>query len=134
MHQAHGHQTHEPGERGSFEQAGPDYGLSHHVVPVRTYLMIFAALLVLTVVTVAVAFQHLGDPWNDVVAMAIAVTKATLVVMFFMHVKWSSPMVKLSVITAAIFLVLLLGITWSDYWARSAPAVKVLGTDYVVRQ
>ena len=118
----------------SFEQAGPDYGLSHHVVPVRTYLLVFSGLLVLTAITVAVAFQHLGDPWNDVVAMAIAITKATLVVLFFMHVKWSSPMVKLSVASAVIFLALLLGITWSDYWARTAPAVKVQETDYQIRQ
>jgi cytochrome c oxidase subunit IV len=118
----------------SFEEAGPDYGLSHHVVTVKTYLLVFSALLVLTAITVAVAFQHLGDPWNDVVALAIAVTKATLVVLFFMHVKWSSPMVKLSVVTAVVFLVLLLGITWSDYWARKAPAVKVQETDYTVRQ
>jgi cytochrome c oxidase subunit IV len=119
---------------GSFEQAGPDYGLSHYVVPVKTYLLIFGALLVLTVVTVAVAFQHLGDPWNDIIALAIACTKATLVVLFFMHVKWSSPMVKLSVASALIFLALLLGITWSDYWARTAPAVKVQETDYQIRQ
>lgn len=124
----HGH-----GEQ-SFEQAGPDYGIAHYVVPIKTYLLVFGALLVLTAVTVAVAFQHLGDPWNDVVALAIAVTKASLVVLFFMHVKWSSPMVKLCVVSAAIFLVLLFGITWSDYWARKAPAVRVQETDYVVRQ
>src|SRR5688500_4198431 len=117
-----------------FEQAGPDYPLAHHVVPPRAYLAIFAALLVLTALTVWVAFQHLGDPWNDIVALAIAITKATLVVLFFMHVKWSSPMVKLSVISAVVFLALLLGITWSDYWARSAPGVKVQETDYRVRQ
>lgn len=117
----------------SFEQAGPDYGIAHHVVPIKTYLAIFAALLVLTTLTVWVAFQHLGDPWNDIVAMAIATTKATLVVLFFMHVKWSSPMVKLSVISAVVFLALLLGITWTDYWARKAPAVKVQETDYRVR-
>jgi cytochrome c oxidase subunit 4 len=124
MHGEHGH---------SFEQAGPDYGLSHHVVPIKVYLAVFAALLVLTTVTVLVAFQHLGDPWNDVVALAIAITKASLVIYFFMHVRWSSPMVKLSVASAAIFLLLLFGITWSDYWARKAPAVKVQETDYRAR-
>ena len=117
----------------SFEQAGPDYGIAHHVVPIKTYLAIFGALLVLTTLTVWVAFQHLGDPWNDVVAMAIAITKATLVVLIFMHVKWGSPMVKLSVVSAVLFLLLLFGITWSDYWARKTPAVKVQETDYRVR-
>ena len=126
MHQQH--------SESSFEQAGPDYGLSHYVVPVRTYLLVFSALLVLTAITVAVAFQHLGDPWNDVVALAVAITKASLVVIFFMHVKWSSPMVKLSVISAVVFLLLLFGITWSDYWARTSPAVRVQETVYQVRQ
>lgn len=117
-----------------FEQAGPDYPLAHHVVPPRVYLMIFGALLVLTTITVGVAFVHLGDPWNDVVAIAIALTKASLVVLFFMHAKWGSPMIKLTVLTAVAFLLLLLGITWSDYWARTAPAVRVQETDYVVRE
>jgi cytochrome c oxidase subunit 4 len=130
----HSHGNHGDSHDHSFEQAGPDYGLSHHVVPIRTYLLVFTGLLILTAITVAVAFQHLGDPWNDVVAMAVATTKATLVVLFFMHVKWSSPMVKLSVVSAVVFLLLLFGITWSDYWAREAPGVKVQETVYEVRQ
>ena len=118
----------------NFEQAGPDYPLAHHVVPPRVYLMIFGALLVLTTITVGVAFVHLGDPWNDVVALTIALTKASLVVLFFMHAKWGSPMVKLTVLTAVAFLLLLFGITWSDYWARTSPAVRVQETDYQVRE
>jgi cytochrome c oxidase subunit 4 len=117
-----------------FEQAGPDYPLAHHVVPPRVYLMVFGALLVATAITVGVAFVHLGDPWNDVIALSIAITKATLVVLFFMHVKWGSPMVKLTVLTAVAFLLILFGITWSDYWARTAPAVRVQETDYQVRE
>jgi cytochrome c oxidase subunit 4 len=116
-----------------FEQAGPDYPLHHHVVPPRLYLAVFAALLVLTTLTVWVAYRHLGDPWNDVVALTIAFTKATLVVLFFMHVKWGSPMIKLSVITAVLFLALLLGITWSDYWARTSDAVRVIEVEYQTR-
>jgi cytochrome c oxidase subunit IV len=111
-----------------------DYPLSHHVVPVSTYLMVFGALLVLTGTTVFVAFHHLGDPWNDVVAMAIAITKATLVVLFFMHVKYSSAMVRLCVIAAVLFLLTLFGITGSDYWARKVPAIDVQEIDYTVRQ
>ena len=118
----------------NFEQAGPDYPLAHHVVPPRVYLLVFAALLVATAVTVGVAFVHLGDPWNDVVALAIALTKATLVVLFFMHVRWGSPMVKLTVLTAVLFLLILFGVTWSDYWARTAPGVRVQETDYQVRE
>src|SRR4029079_19692281 len=58
-----------------------DYALSHFVVPVRTYLIVFTTLLILTGTTVWVAFHHLGDPWNDVVAIGIAITKATLVIL-----------------------------------------------------
>jgi cytochrome c oxidase subunit 4 len=111
-----------------------DYALAHHVVPVKTYLIIFTCLLVLTATTVFVAFHHLGDPWNDVVAMAIAVTKATLVVLFFMHAKYSPAMVRLCVVSAILFLLTLFGITWSDYWARQEPAVRVQQIDYNVRQ
>ena len=111
-----------------------DYALSHFVVPVRTYLLVFTALIVLTATTVFVAFHHLGDPWNDVVAIGIALTKATLVVLFFMHVKYSPAMVRLCVISAIVFLLTLFGITWSDYWARKVPAIRVQEIDYTVRQ
>ena len=111
-----------------------DYPLSHFIVPVRTYLLVFSALIVLTATTVFVAFHHLGDPWNDVVAIGIAITKATLVVLFFMHVKYSTAMVRVCVVAAVVFLLTLLGITWSDYWARRIPAIRVQQIDYQVRQ
>ena len=111
-----------------------DYPLAHRIVPVSTYLMVFGALLLLTGLTVFAAFHHLGDPWNDVVALSIAVTKATLVVLFFMHVKYSTAMVRLTVLAALFFLVTLLGITWSDYWARRVPAIRVQQTIYLPHQ
>ena len=111
-----------------------DYPLAHQVIPVRVYLSVFTALLVLTALTVFVAFHHLGDPWNDVVAITIAVTKATLVVLFFMHVKYSTAMVRLTVIAAIVFLLTIFGITWSDYWARKVPAIRVQQTTYGVRE
>jgi cytochrome c oxidase subunit 4 len=110
-----------------------DYPLAHRVVPASLYLIVFGALLVLTGLTVWVSSIHLGDPWNDVVALVIAVTKASLVVLFFMHVKYSTAMVRLTVIAAILFLVTLLGITWSDYWARRVPAIRVQDTTYTVR-
>ncbi len=109
-----------------------DYPLAHRIIPVRTYLLVFGALLALTAATVAVAFHHLGDPWNDVVAIAIAVTKATLVVLFFMHVKYSTAMVRLTVLAALLFLIFLVGITFSDYWARVVPAIRAQETVYTV--
>ena len=58
--------------------------MSVHVTPIRVYLMVFGILMVGTALTVWAAFLHLG-PFNDVVALAIAVTKATFVVLYFMH-------------------------------------------------
>jgi cytochrome c oxidase subunit IV len=92
-------------------------GHATHVVPVRTYLAVFLTLLALTGLTVWAAGQDFGA-LNTVVALGIAVTKATLVVLFFMHVKYGSSLVKLTVAAALIWLALLLSITLSDYHSR----------------
>ena len=97
----------------------------HHVVSPRIYLVIFASLMVLTVVTVAASRYDFG-PANTVVAMAIAVLKATLVVLFFMHVKYSSRLVQLLVAAAFLWLALLIAGALSDYVTRGRvnPAVE----------
>ena len=95
-----------------------DYPLAHRVVPASLYLVIFAALLALTGLTVWVASHHLGDPWNDVVAMAIAITKATLVVLFFMHVKYGTRMIHIVAAGGFLWLLLLFGLTMQDYLSR----------------
>ena len=91
--------------------------MSGHVSPKSTYYAIFGALMVLTAVTVGVAFVNLG-PFNFPVALAIALTKATLVVLFFMHVKYSSRLTKLFVGMAFFFLFILFGLTMTDYLSR----------------
>jgi len=91
--------------------------MSQHITPIRTYLLIFFALLVLTAVTVSVAFIDLGR-WSDLVAMAIAIFKASLVVLFFMHVRHSRPMTKITVTSSLFWLLILFGITLSDYFTR----------------
>jgi cytochrome c oxidase subunit 4 len=91
--------------------------MSGHISPPRTYYTIFAALAVLTAVTVTVAFVNLGA-LNFPVALGIAVFKATLVVLFFMHVKYSSRLTKLVVGTAFFFLIILFGLTLTDYLSR----------------
>ncbi len=91
--------------------------MSHHVTPIRVYLLIFAALMVLTAITVWVAFQDLGV-WNDLVALIIAVTKATLVVLFFMQVYYSSRLSKITVLGGLLWLLILIGLTMSDYLSR----------------
>ena len=91
--------------------------MSGHVSPKSTYYLIFGALMVLTAITVAVAFQPLGV-WNFPVAIAIAITKATLVILFFMHARYSSKLIKLFVGTAFFFLAILLGMTMTDVLSR----------------
>jgi cytochrome c oxidase subunit 4 len=91
--------------------------MSGHISPKSTYYAIFGALMVLTAVTVGVAFINLGA-LNFPVALAIAVTKATLVILFFMHVKYSSRLTKLFVGMAFFFLFVLFGLTMTDYLSR----------------
>jgi cytochrome c oxidase subunit IV len=91
--------------------------MSSHVLPLRTYYTIFAVLLLLTGLTVTAAFFDLGR-MNAIVALTIAVTKATLVILFFMHVKYGSKLTKLVVGTAFFFLGILLTLTFSDYLTR----------------
>ena len=88
-----------------------------HVSPVRTYIAIFLALMVFTALTAWVAFQDLGV-LNNVVALTIAVVKMTLVILFFMHVKYSSPLTKLVVVSGFLWLLILLAFTFADYGTR----------------
>jgi cytochrome c oxidase subunit IV len=91
--------------------------MSGHISPKSTYYTIFGALMVMTAITVAAAFTNLGS-LNFPVALAIAIFKATLVVLFFMHVKYSSKLTKLVVGGAFFFLIVLFGLTLSDYLSR----------------
>ena len=88
-----------------------------HVVPKSLYLMIFGALMVLTLITVAVAFVDLGN-LNVLVAMTVAVIKATLVVLFFMHVRWSTRLTWIVAASGFVWLLILFGLTLSDYMTR----------------
>ena len=91
--------------------------MAGHISPKSTYYAIFAALMVGTAITVAVAFVNLGV-FNFPVALGITITKATLVVLFFMHVKYSSRLTKLFVGMALFFLLTLFGLTMTDYLSR----------------
>ena len=91
--------------------------MSDHVSPVSLYLTIFGALMVLTGVTVGAAYVDLGA-FNFSVAMLIAGFKASLVVWFFMHVKYQSHLTKLTVATGLFFLSILLGMSLIDYVSR----------------
>ncbi|SRR6266704_4091709 len=88
-----------------------------HVVPVRTYLLVFLALLLLTATTTFAAFVDLG-PLNNVIALGIAALKATLVVLFFMHVRYSPRLIPLVVTAGLFWLLILIVLTLTDYAAR----------------
>ena len=98
-----------------------------HIVPRTIYVGVFAALMVLTTATVAVAYVDLGM-LNIGVALTVAVLKAALVVLFFMHVKYSSRLVQLVVIASIVWLVILFAITLTDYvtrgWMMAPPIVR----------
>jgi cytochrome c oxidase subunit 4 len=91
--------------------------MAGHVSPVKVYIAIFGSLMVFTTITVSVAFINLGA-LNFPVAISIAIVKATLVILFFMHLKYSSRLTKLICASAFFFLIVLFGLTLSDYLSR----------------
>ena len=91
--------------------------MSEHIVPRTTYFVVFAALLVGTAITVFAANQDFGR-MNDVVAMTIAVTKMMLVLLFFMHVRYSSRLIWVIVASMFFWLLILLLLTLTDYTSR----------------
>ena len=88
-----------------------------HVVPKKLYFSIFGALLAMTVLTTGMAYVDLG-PWNTVVALVIACCKATLVVLFFMHWRWSTRLVRAVILSALLWLAILIGLTTTDFFSR----------------
>lgn len=84
---------------------------------VRTYILVFLGLMVGTVLTVVAAFQDFG--WlNPVIALGIAVAKAVIVILFFMHVKYSTRLTWATVIGGFFWLMILLTLTLTDYISR----------------
>jgi len=91
--------------------------MASHIMPTRVYYTIFAILLFCTYLTVQIAFLDLGV-LNTVAALAIAMFKATLVVLFFMHVKYSTRLTWAVVLGAIFWLGILLTLTMTDYLTR----------------
>jgi cytochrome c oxidase subunit 4 len=96
--------------------------MSSHIVPAKVYLQAFAALLVLTAATVGVAFFDLGGGrlhvLNAVAALSIAVAKATLVVLYFMHVRYSHRLTWVFVGAGVFWLLILIALILSDMLTR----------------
>ncbi len=91
-----------------------------HILPTGIYVGIWASLIVLTGLTTFASFIELGI-FNIVVALLIATVKGTLVVLFFMHLKYSPKLTMVTVVVAIFFLFLLLGLSMTDYLTRSWP-------------
>jgi cytochrome c oxidase subunit 4 len=90
----------------------------HHIVTPIQYAMVFGTLLVFTGITVGAAFVNLGI-LNPVVALAIACTKAVIVILFFMHVKYQSKLIKMTVGAGFFTFLVLITMTLSDYMSRA---------------
>jgi cytochrome c oxidase subunit IV len=91
--------------------------MAEHIVSRKIYFAVFAALMVFTLVTILVAKVDLGR-WNVIVALAVAVTKAMLVTLYFMHIKYSKRLTQVVVAAGFLWLLLLFGLTLSDYLTR----------------
>ncbi len=92
--------------------------MTSHIESLKVYFLIFVTLLSLTALTAGVAFIDLG-PLNIYVAMTIAVVKALLVVLFFMHLRYSSSLTKLFVSAGLLWFAILITLTTSDFFTRS---------------
>ena len=89
-----------------------------HVVPASLYVGIWATLMVLTLTTVLASFAELGQ-FNIVVALLIATIKGTLVVLFFMHLRYSPKLTIAAVIASVFFLFIMFSLTMTDYLSRA---------------
>ena len=89
-----------------------------HVVPASIYVGIWAALMVGTLITVLASFAELG-PFNIVIALLIATIKGTLVVLFFMHLRYSPKLTIVAVIAAVFWLFIMFSLTMTDYLSRA---------------
>ena len=92
--------------------------MSEHIVSLRVYFTIFLALMVGTALTVWAGLQDFPGPLNVIVALTIAVIKAALVVLYFMHVRYSARLIWVIVASALFWMGILFALTFSDYWTR----------------
>jgi len=97
--------------------------MSEHIVPRKVYYLVFGALIIFTVLTYLVALVDLPGPLNAIVALTIAVTKAMLVILFFMHVRYSSRLTWVIVAGGFFWLGIMFVLTMSDYMTRATRTI-----------
>jgi cytochrome c oxidase subunit 4 len=91
--------------------------MSEHIVPKRTYISVWLSLLTLLAITVAVSYVRLG--WlNALSSVGIAVTKAVIIIMYFMHVRYSPRLLWIFVIAGFFWLSILFALSFGDYFTR----------------
>ena len=90
---------------------------SHHVPSLKLYFIVFGILMVGTALTVLVAFYDLG-PMNNVMMLTIAIVKALFVVLYFMHVRWSSRLTWVVAASGFFWLLIMFTFTMTDYLSR----------------
>jgi cytochrome c oxidase subunit IV len=93
--------------------------MSEHIVSLKIYVMIFLALMAGTALTIWAGVHDFPGQLNVIIALTIAVVKATLVVLYFMHVRYSSRLIWVVFTSALFWLAILFALTLSDYWTRS---------------
>jgi len=93
--------------------------MSEHIVSIRIYVLILLALLVGTGLTVVAGLTDFPGPLNVIIALTIACVKATLVVLYFMHLRYSQRLVWIIFVSALFWMGLLFALTFSDYWTRN---------------
>ena len=93
--------------------------MSEHIVSVRVYITIFLVLLVGTALTVWAAFVEFGGTLNTIIALTIATVKATFVVLYFMHVRYSARLVWVIVGSALFWMAIMFAFTFADYFTRN---------------
>jgi len=102
----------------SINRAKRELHMSEHIVSVRIYFVIFLVLMVGTALTVWAGFQDFPGKLNVIIALTIASVKATLVILYFMHLRYSARLVWVIFISALFWLALMFALTFSDYWTR----------------
>lgn len=95
---------------------------SHHIIPLKFLYGTAGALLVLTGLTVGVAFIHIPTPFNIIVAIAIALVKAVFVAAFFMGLYWDKKINTIALLLSVVFFTLMLGVTLLDTMFREKPS------------
>lgn len=94
---------------------------AHHVLPLNVMLATAGALVILTALTIGVYYIDFPDPLNTIVALAIAVVKATLVCMFFMSLYWDTRFNTVVLLSSVLFFLIMIGIILLDTLFRDAP-------------